>query len=71
MNYGIDKLREMVRFFNNTTESFNQQFTIRQLVGIYEAYKRSEYDITPDRWTQDNIRLALIGKGCGATSEKG
>jgi hypothetical protein len=67
---GIEELRRMVNLFNNTTESFNQRYTVEQLVLIYRAYQRSEWDITPDYWTPKEVKLALEGKGTGATSER-
>lgn len=47
-----------------------REAAIPQLILIYQAYTRSEYDITPDRWTVPEIELALRGLGHGAESER-
>lgn len=67
---GIEQLRQAVRLFGNTNESFNTNYTAPELLLIYQAFMRSEWDITPDRWTPAEIKLALAGKGSGATSER-
>jgi len=68
--YGIDQLREAVRLFSHCRESFNQLFTPTELMLLYAAYKRSEWDIAPDRWTEAEVSQALAGLGSGATSER-
>lgn len=68
--FAIENLREAVQLFSGCRESFNELFTIPELILIYQAYKRSEFDIPPDRWTSEEIELALAGKGTGATSER-
>ena len=67
---GIEQLRQAVRLFNNTNEAYNTLYTAAELLLIYQAFMRSELDITHDHWTAEEIRLALIGRGTGATSER-
>lgn len=63
-------VRQAVNLFNNTNETFNTEYTASELILIYQAFMRSEWDITPDKWTPAEIKLALAGKGSGATSER-
>lgn len=66
---GIEELRKAVNVFNNTRESAIDSYTAEQLILIYRAYKRSEWDITPDAWTQEELAAALRGEGRGAESD--
>lgn len=59
LSMDIDGLRSMVNLFNNCNETFNQRFTIEDLVKLYKAYKASEWDIPPDQWTEFQVRAAL------------
>lgn len=54
-------MRAMVRLFNNCREGFNEQFGMRQLEKLYDAYKACGWDIAPDRWTARQVREALRG----------
>lgn len=67
---GIEDLKRAVRLFDNCTLDFVNRFTIPELILIYQAYTRSEWDIAPDRWTENEVELALQGRGTGATSER-
>lgn len=66
---GIEELRKAVNVFNATRESAIDSYTAEQLILIYRAYKRSEWDITPDAWTQEELAAALRGEGRGAESD--
>jgi hypothetical protein len=65
---GIEELRIAVRLFNNCRESFNERYTLEQLILLYRAYARSDWDITPDEWTDDELAAALAGRGNGVTN---
>jgi hypothetical protein len=67
---GIEELRIAVRLFNNCRESFNERYTAEQLLLLYRAYARSDWDITPDEWADDELDAALAGHGNGADPEK-
>lgn len=68
--YGIDVLRGAIAMANACNESFNQRFSTCELIELYNAYKRSAWDILPDRWTESEVKAALKGKGTGARSER-
>lgn len=58
---GIDELRRAVTLLGNCTETFNQQFSAEQLIAIYRGYSACGWDITPDRWTAEQVDAALRG----------
>lgn len=66
---GIEQLRKAVNLFNNTREGFNERFSAHELISIAQAYTRSEWDITPDQWTTEELQDAIDGKGTGAKGE--
>jgi hypothetical protein len=66
---GMKQLREAVSLLNNTRESFNDRFSVHELISIAQAYTRSEWDITPDQWTTKEVEDAIDGKGTGATGD--
>ena len=66
---GIEQLREAVNMFGNCAEAFNQRFPVEDLIRLYRAYKRSDWDIIPDQWTDIEISNALAGVGNGACGE--
>jgi len=57
----IDELRHMVSNFNACNESFNQRFTLEQLVTLHRVWMACGWDIYPDTWTDRQIREALRG----------
>jgi hypothetical protein len=65
---GAEQLWEAVRLFSNCNQTFLDSFTCEELILLYRAYKRSECDIAPDKWTEDEIESALAGTGIGALS---
>jgi hypothetical protein len=67
---GADMIRACYNLINNCREDFVMQFTAEELLLLYRAYKRSEWDITPDRWTGDEIEAALRGEGRGAEGDR-
>lgn len=60
-HYGIDELRETVEAFNSVRESFNQQYTARQLLSIRRAWVQCEWDYMPDQWKLWQVNEALAG----------
>lgn len=57
----IDAMREMVAAFDRCNETFNQQFTLPQLVKIWNAWNQCGWTIPPDEWTSQQVREALRG----------
>jgi hypothetical protein len=57
--FGVDRLRAMRCLFDNCNESFNQRFSVAELVKLFDAYRGSEWDIPPDQWTVRQIVEAL------------
>lgn len=68
--YGIDKLRSAVTLFSNCNESFNQCFTATELLALYQAYDGCGYDITPDMWSEAQVKAALNGGPFPAFTEE-
>lgn len=58
---GVDELRRMVRNFNNCRESFNQAFSLENLVRLHRAWMASGVDIHPDEWTGAQVYDAIEG----------
>ena len=68
---GIEALRQAVNLFSNCTESFNERWTPAELLALFEAYARSDWDIPPDQWTEEEIADALTGDAAVATGARG
>jgi hypothetical protein len=66
---GAEELRAMVNVFNACRESFNDRYSVEELVLLYRALKRSEWDVLPDDWTSKEVADALAGTGKGAEGE--
>jgi len=60
--YSIEKVRAMVRLFDNCNESFNQRFSVEELAKLHRAYVNCAWDIAPDRWEERQVKEALKGK---------
>lgn len=59
---GIEAMREAVRMFGDCNESFNERFTIEQLMMIFDMQRKSGWTFYPDQWTERQVREALQGK---------
>jgi hypothetical protein len=59
--FAIEELRHIVRSFANVNESFNQRFTLTELVTIHRCWMASGWDIYPDKWTPLQVAEALRG----------
>ena len=57
----IENLRDMVRAFDTLNESFNDRFTLPELVRIWDAWQQCGWDIYPDGWTDKQVREAIRG----------
>lgn len=55
---GIEKLRTAVQAFSYVTDTFLAQWTPEQLLRIHAAWKASEWDHLPDRWTTEQAQAA-------------
>ena len=58
---GAEELRLIVSNMNTTSETFNDRYTLEQLVQIGRMLLASEWDIYPDQWTDRQVREALKG----------
>ncbi len=58
---GIEELRKAVNVFDNCRESFNDRFTMTQLITLWRALHLCEWDITPDEWSERQVNEALRG----------
>lgn len=65
---GIEELRAAVAFFDTCRESFNmatgdkdRDWTAEQLLKLWRAMRASGWDISPDQWTDKQLKQALRG----------
>ncbi len=58
----IEHLRLLVRNFDGMNETFNQRFTITQLIALHRAWMLSDWDICPDEWEERQVWEALKGR---------
>lgn len=56
---GIDKIRDMVSYFNSCNEGWLQQFSITQLVAIHDYALENEEEDYPDTWANWKLQEAL------------
>jgi hypothetical protein len=59
--HGIENLRRARNLFDNCNGDFNDRWTIHELIQLYDAYERCGWDITPDRWSEEQVQAALQG----------
>jgi hypothetical protein len=59
---GPDELRKAARLIGMCRESFNQRFTAEELLKLARACWASEWDFTPDQWTEEQVQAALKGE---------
>ena len=57
----IEILRDMVAGFDRCDESFNDRFTLPELVRIWDAWAQCGFDYYPDQWSDRQVREALRG----------
>jgi hypothetical protein len=57
----IDAMREMVAAFDQCRESFNERFTLPELVRIWDAWNQCGWTFYPDQWADRQVREALRG----------
>lgn len=55
-----EELRRAVRIVDSMSESFNRQYTALELMFLVRACWLSEWDITPDCWTPQQVARALL-----------
>lgn len=67
---GIEELRLALLLFDDTSETFNQRFSAAELLLIFRAHRRGEWDYYPDQWTAEELAKALRGEGVGAEFER-
>ncbi len=58
---GAEELRLLVSNLDYTSESFNDRWTLEQLVQLHRMLQASEWDILPDVWTERQVDEALAG----------
>lgn len=59
--FAIDELRLIVRNFDDCRDSFNQNYTIDQLVQIHRMWMACDWDNYPDTWEDRQVEEALQG----------
>ena len=58
---GVEKLRRMLNVFSTCNETFNTRWSVEQLESLYDAYMNCGWDITPDRWSEQQLRDVFAG----------
>ena len=58
---GAELLRLIVSNINATRESFNDKYSIDELIQIHRMFLLSDWDIYPDEWTKRQVKEALEG----------
>lgn len=58
---GAELLRLIVQNINTTHESFNDQYSLDELIQIHKMFLLSDWDIYPDDWTKRQVKKALQG----------
>lgn len=58
---GIDILRGAVAAFACCNETFLWRFSPEQLLRLYDAWMASDWDVSPDQWTEAQVQQALVG----------
>ncbi len=67
--FAIDKLRAMVKFFNNNGEGNNHYFEdISELEKVYDFFQTSGYDVLPDQVPQQVLDEVLSDCNVRATN---
>ena len=56
---GIDILRRSTRILSFCNETFNQQWSAEELLKIATAALLGEWDVLPDRWSEQQVRAAI------------
>lgn len=59
--FAIDELRLLVRNANDCNETFNQRFSVLELIQIHRMWHASDWDTYPDTWTEQQVQEALQG----------
>lgn len=59
MPYNLNFIRYMARLFDCCNETFNDRFSSEELLLIAQAHLVSEWDIYPDRWSEEQIQACL------------
>lgn len=58
---GVDELRRAVQLLSRNREDFNQRHTAEELLAIARACWASEWDVWPDKWTDEQVAAAIRG----------
>ena len=59
---GAETLRLIVRNIGDCRESFNDRFTLDELIKIHLMFLECGWDIYPDQWEERQIKEALERK---------
>lgn len=57
--FGIDELRSAVQAFDYCEETFLQQFSAEDLLKIRRVWKKCDWDLFPDQWTNQQTEEAI------------
>lgn len=58
---GAEFLRWLVGNLGDVSETFNDRYSVEQLIAIGRAWEKSEWDFYPDQWEERQVREALEG----------
>lgn len=53
--HAIEYLRRMVKCFDRNTEDLNMSYTLPELLNIWAAWCRCEWDFYPDQWSAKQL----------------
>lgn len=55
----VEALRAVVQLCDRSPESFNERFTIAELVQLWAVARACDWDFDPHQWSEDQIEAAL------------
>jgi len=56
--YAIEYLRRMVKCFDGNKEDLNMSYSLPELLNIWSAWNRCEWDFYPDQWSAKQLERA-------------
>ena len=58
---GFERLQKTVNVFSHTQMDRFDHLSSEELLTLFDAYMASDWDITPDHWTDKQVDSALAG----------
>jgi len=65
----VEVLRRVADMCDRSPETFNQRFTIAELVRLWQVSQLCEWDYYPDQWSAEQVEAAL-GDGAVPTFDE-